>query len=268
MTRRLTLIAVSTLALLAQGVSAQGVSAQVPAPRLAGYLGPDRVPDMVKLLAGAPEDGSPTDLADRAIFRSTRALKGSPRWLLAKNDADASIEAMMKDFSCAVGANIAPANSPRLQGLLAKVGLDLRAAVDPPKAFYNRKRPFQVEEGDVCIDDTKALAGSPDYPSGHATWGWTVGMILAQLDPGRATGILLRAKAFGESRVVCGVHNNSAVIAGRLDAAGLFAVLQSDAGFRADMDAARAESAPLIAAGGLDPERCETEAAVTATTPW
>ena len=106
MIHRLTLIALSSLTLLAQGVSAQ-----VPAPHMAGYLGPDRVPDMVKLLAGAPEDDSPTRLADRAIFRSTRALKGSPRWLMARNDADASIEAMMKDFSCAVGANLAPSNS-------------------------------------------------------------------------------------------------------------------------------------------------------------
>ena len=263
MIHRLTLIALSSLTLLAQGVSAQ-----VPAPHMAGYLGPDRVPDMVKLLAGAPEDDSPTRLADRAIFRSTRALKGSPRWLMARNDADASIEAMMKDFSCAVGANLAPSNSPRLQAVLAKVGLDLRAAVDPPKAFYDRKRPFQVDEGDVCIDDIKALAGSPDYPSGHATWGWMVGSILAQLDPDRATGILVRAKAYGESRVVCGVHNNSAVIAGRLDAAALFAVLQSDANFRADTVAARAELTPLVAAGGLDVERCESEASVTAKTPW
>ena len=48
-------------------------------------------------------------------------------------------------------------------------------------------------------------------------------MILAELEPDRASDILVRARAYGESRVVCGVHNASAVEGGRIIAAAMVA---------------------------------------------
>ena len=42
-------------------------------------------------------------------------------------------------------------------------------------------------------------------------WGWTVGLIMAEVAPDRATEILARARAFGEGRLVCGVHTLSAL---------------------------------------------------------
>jgi acid phosphatase (class A) len=109
------------------------------------------------------------------------------------------------------------------------------------------------------------LAASPDYPSGHATWGWIGGLILADLAPDRATPILVRARAFGESRAVCGVHSISAVDAARTNASAIHAVLQSDATFRADLEAARAELA-RARAGGPTPDvaMCKAEAELAA----
>jgi acid phosphatase (class A) len=46
-----------------------------------------------------------------------------------------------------------------------------------------------------------------------------------------------RGRAYGESRVVCGVHWKSDVEAGRDAATAAFVVLQSNAGFRADLEA-------------------------------
>jgi acid phosphatase (class A) len=158
-------------------------------------------------------------------------------------------------------------SAPRLDAILRKLGPDVLAAVVKPKNLYQRKRPYLIDEGEICVAKSTALAESPDYPSGHATWGWTIGLLIAELAPDRATPVLSRARAFGESRVVCGVHNASAVEAGRMNGATLVAALHGEAAFRADMDGARAEMAALRASAP-QPQACAAEAALTAHRPW
>jgi acid phosphatase (class A) len=233
----------------------------------AGYLPGALEPDIRAILPPAPKDGSPLDAADKAIFSSTRALAGSPRWLLAKKDVDSSIGAMLGDFSCALGVALTEKDLPALSGLLRKIGPNVAGAVNPAKDFYQRKRPYLVVEGPICVPRSEALDNNFDYPSGHATWGWTVGLILAELAPDRAALILSRARAFGESRVVCGVHNASAVEAGRTAASSLNAAMNGDAAFRNDLEAARAELAAVRKAAAK-PQACKAEEFLTARTPW
>ena len=232
-----------------------------------GYLHGAAAPDTARILPPAPEVGSPTAIADRAIFKATRAVEGSPRWALAQRDVNESIPAMLGDFSCAAGAKLDPKTAPGLNAILLKLRFDVLAAVDRPKVLYHRQRPFLVDDGDICVPRSDSLAHSPDYPSGHATWGWTLGLVIAELAPDRTAPVLSRARAFGESRVVCGVHNASAVEAGRTNAAALVAALQGDRDFRADMEKARGEMASLRVSGSK-PAACETEATLTAKTPW
>ncbi|MGA0604192.1 acid phosphatase [Caulobacter sp. KR2-114] len=242
-----------------------GIAEAPPAPYLTGAA----APDTVRILPPAPKVDSARGVADRAVFRATRALKGSPRWTLAQSDANEAVPAMLSDFSCAAGASLTPGNAPKLAAMLARVRKDTVAAVNGPKDLYRRQRPFLIDRGDICIERTLALAASPDYPSGHTTWGWTVGLILAELAPDRAGPILSRARAFGESRVVCGVHNASAIEAGRTNGAALVAALHGDGAFRADLDAARTEMAAARAAGPIpDAGACKAEAALTDRSPW
>ena len=80
---------------------------------------------------------------------------------------------------------------------------------------------------------------------------------------------MIRARAYGESRVVCGVHTPSAVEAGRLTAAAVVAALHASDEFRADMDAARAEVAAARTAGRTaEPAACAAEAALLAKAPF
>lgn len=51
----------------------------------AGYLKPGAF-DVLAVLPPAPKPTDPRGLADRAIFRMTRSLQGSPRWVMATND--------------------------------------------------------------------------------------------------------------------------------------------------------------------------------------
>jgi len=211
-----------------------------------------------------PAPGSPQDDQDRRTFLDTRALKDSPRWSLARQDTH---EARVTDgFACALGFTPSPAATPKLAALLRRVADDVRPAVSSPKRHYKRKRPYQVDHGPLCVRSGLVTALTSDYPSGHATWGWTVGLILAKAQPDRADAILARARAYGESRVVCGVHNASSADAGRINAEGLVKALEASPAFEADLAAVRAELDAARAAGPApDKARCEAEATVLAT---
>jgi acid phosphatase (class A) len=244
------------------------LSQEAPRKRAEGYLAGPSVPDLTHVLPSAPKTGDTRDIADRTIFKNTRSLKDSSRWQLAQNDDKLSIAALLTDFRCSLGSAPTAENAPVLTRMLNKVSTDAGAATGPAKEFFQRKRPFLVDKGDVCLTISDSFARSFDYPSGHTTLGWAVGLILAELDPQHATAILERARAFGESRVVCGVHNASAVEAGRAAGAAIVAALHSNDAFRADFESARGELAAIRSnKSAVDPS-CATEASLIEKTPY
>lgn len=204
-----------------------------------GYLAPGAF-DLLAVLPPAPRPDDPRGIADRAIFKATRALVGTPRWAMATNDVKLAPADMMRDFSCAAGVTLNPATAPRTAALIARASFDTARGTGIAKTFYKRQRPFLIDQGAIC-QPVVEVADSYDYPSGHTTAGWTWATLLAELAPDRATAILARGRAFGESRVVCGVHNASAVEAGRLSASATLTAARNAPAFKADLAAARAE---------------------------
>ena len=223
--------------------------------------------DFALVLPPAPAAHSPRDVADRAIFRQTRALAGSPRWTMAQSDANLATADLLADFSCAVGAPLDLDKAPATAGLMRLLGPDIAAAIGPAKTRYQRRRPYLVDEGPICVPRTDSLDKDFDYPSGHATIGWTIGLLLAMAAPDRAEAILARARAFGESRVVCGVHNASAVEAGRLLATAIVERRANDPDVRADLDRARAELAAARVGPAQRGPACAAEQPLLPT-PW
>jgi acid phosphatase (class A) len=257
------------LAAAATMIGAAPATKTAPAPAPAAsqpYLGAS-APDTYKILPPAPVPGTTRYEADRTIFLQTRSLKDSARWAMAQGDVNSA--AILKGMSCAVGVELTPQNAPKATALIFRTRTDVSRATNHPKDIYKRQRPYLVDEGPICVDKTADLAQSPDYPSGHNTWGWTVGLILAELAPDRATEILSRAKAFGESRLVCGVHNLSAVEAGRMNGSIVVAGLHGSEQFRKDMDVARKEVAAARKAGPApDAATCAKEAEIVAQSPY
>ena len=138
------------------------------------------------------------------------------------------------------------------------------------KVKYQHKRPFQVAEGDVCVSPLgkERLEKSPDYPSGHTALSWDAGLILAELVPEAASDILARARAYGQSRIVCGVHNTSAVEAGWMTATAVFTMQPDSTEFQKDLDAARMELAALRAHVTSKAGGCEAEAETLSKSPY
>lgn len=257
----------SALALRAAALVA-ALSATVAASaaeRPKGYLAPGEL-DVSRIVEPAPRPGDPRYETDRTIFRATRKLIGTPRWTLATGDADYAVPALLHDFSCSVGVALTPDNAPRLVALIQRAGADTGGQSSAAKEVFQRHRPFTIDKGAICqpaseLYDKKHGRMSYDYPSGHTTWGWTWALILASIAPDRAQAILERGRAYGDSRFVCGAHNESAVEAGMLSATATMALVQTKADYQADRETARAELTALRASGAK-PEGCEAEAAL------
>jgi len=174
--------------------------ARTPPP---GYLSGDI--DLLRVIPPAPQKGDARDEADRRIFRETRALQGSARWAMAADDAELGSAALLRHFSCSLGIELTPLQAPRMVAMMQKATRDGAQAMLKAKDLYKRQRPYWVDEGPICRPRDE-LGNSFDYPSGHATAGWTWAMSLAQVAPERAIPILLRGRAIGDSRVICGVQ--------------------------------------------------------------
>jgi len=105
------------------------------------------------------------------------------------------------------------------------------------------------------------------YPSGHTAVGWGWALVLSEISPEQTNAIVARGLAFGESRNACNAHWHSDVVQGKTVAAATLARLHSDATFRADLAAARAELL-AVRSKSLKPTRdCAAEAAALAVQP-
>jgi acid phosphatase (class A) len=246
-----------------------GQGAWAQSARLPGYLSPQEMPDAAVILGPPPANETGTKAGDLATYHDTRALKDSPRWTLAVRDAQFGPGAIMREYSCAAGIALDPAIDPALFRLLRRMVEDSEAIEQHAKAVYKRARPFVGNGGPMCTPDDRSILTSYSYPSGHSTFSWAAGMIMAELMPERATALMNRARSYGESRVVCGVHYESDVQAGREVASALFAVLQTNSQFRADLDSARAELAAKRAGSPApDQDECRLEAEADANPVW
>ncbi len=225
------------------------------------YLTPDIAPNGVHILPPPPSPGSPLAIADQKLFQEARVLEGTPRWQLATSDVDTDA---LEHFACAIGAQLTADNAPALVRLLSRAGT--ASIVDPVKNHYHVPRPYIGRPDPICQARTDHLASNGDYPSGHTANGWMEALLLAELVPDRATEILTRGRAFGESRMICGAHSRSAVEAVWLAGATATAVLRGSPAFRVDLEAAREEMERIRkVAPAPDPSACRVEAAALAT---
>lgn len=230
-----------------------------------GYLDRKALPNSLALLPKPAEPGSAQQAADDAAYTATRALRGTPRWEQAAKDANLKFPAAASTFACTVDLPISQEQTPHLNMLLRRTLLDAGLSTYAAKDTYNRKRPF-VARGDAsCTPGEEAsLAKDGSYPSGHAALGWAWALVLSEVAPERAQALFARGYGFGQSRVICGVHWQSDVDAGRVMGSAAVAALHADPTFTAQLAAAKAEVASARAANLHAAGDCKAEAAALA----
>jgi acid phosphatase (class A) len=232
---------------------------------LKGYLDRKALPNSLALLPKPPAEGSAEQAADLATYTATRALRGTPRWDLAAQDANLKFPKAASAYACTMDLPISQEQTPHLNMLLRRTLLDAGLSTYAAKDSYNRKRPFVVKGDASCTPAEEAtLAKDGSYPSGHAALGWAWALVLSEVAPERANALLARGYAFGQSRVVCGVHWQSDVDAGRVMGSAALAVLHTDPTFTAQLAAAKAEVADARSKNLHASGDCKGEAAALA----
>jgi acid phosphatase (class A) len=216
--------------------------ASPPAHMVKGYLAADAL-DSVGLLGPPPAAESPRGQADRTIYLETRALAGGPRWKAAQRDNDLWYGGALARYACALGKDIGDRSTPVTARMLHRVERDVATVGSPAKNRYNRVRPLIGDERPVCIPREDWMKTNGSYPSGHAATGWAWGLILGEAQPAKASAVIEAGREIGDSRVICGVHYQSVVEAGRILAAAMVARLHADPAFRKDLAAAKMELA-------------------------
>jgi acid phosphatase (class A) len=205
--------------------------------------------DGAAIVGPPPTPDSPRGKADQATFEATRALAGTPAWDKAIADADLSGAHGFKSFSCAAGVTISPQATPTLTSLLLRMTDDAATLYQPAKAAFQRSRPPVGNTKPICVPREKWIETDGSYPSGHGLIGWSWALVISEVAPDNASKILARGRAFGDSRVICGVHFQSDIEAGRYLGSALVSRLHNDAAFEADLATAKAEVATSRASG-------------------
>jgi acid phosphatase (class A) len=130
------------------------------------------------------------------------------------------------------------------------IGEVVEKAVREAKTTFMRTRPYRLHESKLHTLKKLSDRDSTSYPSGHATYGTVVGLVLVEMLPEKKQEIYKRIQDYGYSRLVSGAHFRSDVYAGNVAGAAIAAALMNQEGFRDQFKEAKAE---LRKAAGLPP---------------
>lgn len=215
------------------------------------FLHQGDVASSLKLLPPPPQPGSAQFCYDEAQYRWGKMQRITPRGRQAFEDAKIYDGGIERAFSEAFGIEISRAATPEIDKLITKVVNDAGdLSTGEAKQHYMRMRPYLFYgEHSLTPDDEKNLSTNGSYPSGHTAIGWATALVLTEINPSRQDQILKRGFEYGQSRVICGVHYQSDVDAGRVVAAGVVARLHADEGFIQQMAKAKKEFARLSKQG-------------------
>jgi acid phosphatase (class A) len=214
---------------------------------LIGYLPHAVIPDGIALLPKAPIAGNEEDKRLNAIVMANQE---GLRWDLATSDDNLEFPVAASMFSCAIDSEISKVETPQLYRLLRRSATDAGLSTYAAKKRYQKQRPFMVNDTPSCVPDKEShLRTSGSYPSGHAAIGWLWGQIFSEISPEHSNKALARGWAVGESRLICNVHWQSDVQAGRTMGAATFARLHANTEFTSAMAAAKLEIAAVRAKG-------------------
>lgn len=205
-------------------------------PALADGTAPDRASiELSTLLPPPPAAGSAEATQDLQAVLAIQRTRRPAEQSAAKADMERSVFR----FADALGPSMQAATLPKTAAFFARVADFDKAEVKDAKLYWRRARP------PVTSDQVHPLSQEkPDdwsYPSGHATFGYTTAILLANMVPEKRAAIFARADLYAQHRVVMGVHFPSDVEAGRLAGTVIGAQLLQQADWQADYQAARAE---------------------------
>jgi acid phosphatase (class A) len=188
------------------------------------------------ILAPPPPDGSVIAAFELAEVRRIASRATPTEWTRAKWDNDHEDATM---FAAVFGPRFDLRALPATAMLMGEVRNDEAVAAALAKDHFKRSRPWIVDPGvRTCTRDE---APQSSYPSGHATMGFAMAVVLSRAAPSRATELLARAREYARERIVCGMHFRSDIVAGETLGTAVAVMMLRNPAFQADVAAARDE---------------------------
>jgi acid phosphatase (class A) len=198
------------------------------------FISPDQV-DLVKILAPPPANDSPQTQAEIQELIRIQEKRTSQEEAAAQSDVKMTIFHVAGDV---LGPKFTPENLPIAAKFFERLGTDEGLILNYAKDAWNRPRPFMLSEKvKPCVRQSKSGA----YPSGHATYGYLSGIVLANMVPEKKAEIFARVDQYGYHRMIGGVHYRSDVEAGRISGTVIAAIMMQNPNFREEFSKARSE---------------------------
>jgi len=152
------------------------------------------------------------------------------QWGKQQRDTQSGIQAALDEdyelcdaFSDAFGIKLSQAETPEILLLAESAVSDAQRANKRVKNFYQRRRPFaQFNEPSLLPEADERESVTYSYPSGHTTRGWTFALALSTVAPEATNALMLRAREYALSRVICGRHWKSDIDNALMLAAAVF----------------------------------------------
>jgi acid phosphatase (class A) len=219
--------------------------------------------DATRLLPPPPADEA-SQARDLAQVRAAQQARTPQQ--AAQAEASSTVDVFL--FASVLGPRFTPDRVPTTASFLQRVYRSSLPYLQSTKNCWNRLRPFVIDPtlaplarslastrvrsapppaaslplaGSPCTAPAADISFAPSYPSGHATVGALMAILLAEMVPERRSALFEFGWGYGDARVISGVHFPSDVEAGRILGTMLAEVMQQDARFRADLRGARQE---------------------------
>jgi acid phosphatase (class A) len=221
--------------------------------------------DATRLLAPPPVDAV-GQARDIEVVRNAERMRTPAQAMQAETSS--SVDVFL--FASVLGPQFTTERLPLTTAFFDRIYRSALPSLQSAKDCWNRERPFVVDPAlaplersfastklrsapasvqtaphppvdSPCTASVGAKVYSPSYPSGHATIGAMMAILLAQMVPEQRIALFAKGWSYGDARVVSGVHFPSDVEAGRILGTVLVQLMQGDARFRADYRASRKE---------------------------
>ena len=198
---------------------------------------------MANFLPPPPEFESSRFAADQTQYLwGIRQRQDEERAAMAIRDAVYGMQTIIQEFCPILRLIITKEDTPELYTLLQDVGATFDSISIRAKEKYMRTRPFVYYNQPTLVpEQEEEHITNGSYPSGHTVLGWTMALLLSDINPAVADALLARGYEYGQSRVIAGYHWQSDVDAGRLGGSVLYAKLQGNERFREQLAKAKQE---------------------------
>ena len=232
-----------------------GIQAKAQNNDVTLYFSTEEMPDLLKCLP-PPPDTAGTDFVNdilRYMWGKTQR-NDSVRAAIAYRDSYWEYDSLIAVFTVPFGLEITKDSTPEIYRLITNSLATIDQARVKPKAFYQRKRPYErFNEHMLTEYEEEDLRGNGSYPSGHSLRGYALALLLSEVNPANADTIMARGYMYGESRVIVGAHWQSDVDASRLGNAIELSRLHTSPAFLEQLGKAQDEFKRLT---GIKSETC------------